>query len=473
MRATLISVLLVPQLLFAQKWVDTVYQIAIERDSIYGASLDFAGNWRELSLDIAYPVGDTAPECGRPLAVILYGGAWMGGSKDVAEVQALLKEFAKRGYVAMAPNYRLGMFQTSTDRNCNISGLGLEWNCLNMQDTAEWYRAYYRAIQDVRGAIRFMIKHAVQYQLDPNNVFVAGFSAGGFTALGVGFLDHPSEWKAFAGALPDAQRPHARYDVGCVQKFQWDTSAASMDLVRADLGSMHGSLHPGQEYSIKAVGNLFGGMFYNLLDSGSAEPPAIYGFHQPNDLIVPYYRNQTVFHGYNACAYPFCNMGIINRPHVYSSPIIRDWAQQASHPVDFYFDSTLNNTDCAGQIADPSKGGHQLDNWNRTWNMAVFFASKIDTSGCVTTHVAQMEKPSLLLYPNPSQGMLHVHCDEEILALSIQSVNGSLVKQIRMHPSRTVRVEPAELPQGVYIIEVRLASGDVLRTKWILINVAP
>ena len=469
MRFLTIALLLIPNMLFAQKWVDTTYQYNIDRDSLYGSAVDFGGNLKQLHLDIAYPTNDTPPSCGRPLVVVLYGGAWMAGNKEVTEVQSLMKDFAKRGYVAVAPNYRLGMFQTEQDRNCNISSLGLEWNCLNAQDTAEWYRAYYRAVQDAKGAVRYIIKHADVFNIDPYNVFITGFSAGGFTALGVGFLDHESEWKDFAGAIDSAKRPNNRYNVGCVQKYQWDTSVSSLDLSRPSLGSFEGNLHPNQSYTIRAVGNLFGGMLYNLLDSGSSTPPAIYGFHQPNDLIVPYRNNQQVFQGFTACAYAFCNLGIINRPIVYSTPVIRDWAKQAPNRIDVQFDSTLNNTNCAGQIAAPSKGGHQLDTWERTWNMARFFAGKIDTLACKSAFFRPAELLHINVYPNPSTGTFTVqaHNVESVRVLDMRGVEVQITTI--KHGQRNQVISLDNPTKGVFIVEVELDNQRSYRQR-IIVN---
>lgn len=288
--------LFAPFLTQAQKWVDTTYQIKVERDIAFGQVLDFAGNYETLTMDIAYPTNDTPPTCGRPLILVFYGGAWMGGDKNVNEVQRLMQDFAKRGYVAVAPNYRLGLFQTASAINCNISSLfNVEWNCLNVQDTAEWYRAYFRAIQDCKGALRYMVANRLDYNLNPQNIFTAGFSAGGFNALGVAFWDHIIERIPFMDSLKSAVTPNAIYDNRCVKKFQWDTSIASMNLIRPSLGSLDGDLnHPKYSYIIRAAGNFYGGMFFNLLENTmhNGKEPAIYGFHQPNDLIVPYKKRQ-------------------------------------------------------------------------------------------------------------------------------------------------------------------------------------
>lgn len=55
------------------------------------------------------PSNDTFPKYGRPLMIIIHGGAFIAGSKDDFIQQRMLKEFAKRGYVTASINYRLGM----------------------------------------------------------------------------------------------------------------------------------------------------------------------------------------------------------------------------------------------------------------------------------------------------------------------------------------------------------------------------
>jgi len=465
MKKLVLLYLCLPLLANAQKWVDTTYQIKIDRDSVYGTAYDFAGNLETLTMDIAYPTNDTPPICGRPLAVILYGGAWMGGSKNDNEVQRLMQDFAKRGYVAIAPNYRLGMFQTAAAWNCNISSLfNVEWNCLNAQDTAEWYRAYYRAIQDIKGAIRYS-RHLVleNAEINMQNIFVTGFSAGGFNALGVAFLDHESEWKTFANAMNTAQAPNAIYDNGCVKKYQWDTSIASMNLSRPSLGSLQGDLNlPRYPQRIRAVGNFYGGMLFNLLDSSyyGDKEPAIYSFHQPNDLIVPYKSNRKVFDGFNTCAYSVCNQGILNRPYVHSSNTIRDWCADLKNAgknyPDFYFDSTLNNTDCAGQIADPSKGGHQLDNWQRTWNMAAFFATKIDTTDCLIIDGIEQENALIFsLYPNPSFGELTINSLLEVQEIIIFASDGKEVLRQKTLNLYRNSMDISSLENGFYYVLVK------------------
>jgi len=78
--------------LSAQSWVDTVYSIQTEQDIFYGASIDFAGNTKSLLMDISYPVNDFPPSCGRPLMIIIHGGAFLAGDKSDATQGASLRK---------------------------------------------------------------------------------------------------------------------------------------------------------------------------------------------------------------------------------------------------------------------------------------------------------------------------------------------------------------------------------------------
>jgi hypothetical protein len=59
-----------------------VYAIETIENIVYGEAVDFAGVQRSLELDLSVPVNDTIPMCGRPLLVMIHGGAWIAGDKN-------------------------------------------------------------------------------------------------------------------------------------------------------------------------------------------------------------------------------------------------------------------------------------------------------------------------------------------------------------------------------------------------------
>jgi carboxylesterase type B len=120
--------------LVTPNYIDTLCQISTTTVG-YGAAVDFGGNLDSLHMDISVPTNDNTVLAGRPLIIIVHGGAFMAGNKNETTIAAMREDFAQRGYVAAAINYRLGMFQTSSNWHCNISNFGVEWDCLNQSDT--------------------------------------------------------------------------------------------------------------------------------------------------------------------------------------------------------------------------------------------------------------------------------------------------------------------------------------------------
>lgn len=168
-----------------------------------------------------------------------------------------------------------------------------------------------------------------------------------------------------------------------------------MKLQRPDLGPVEGSLHTGYNYNIKGVGNFYGELIRDIFSKYSySQAPRLYMFHQPNDLVVPY-NQQAVYQGAAYCftQWPANCQWIINRPQIKGSGGIRDMINNLTGTASILpliqFDSTLNNTDCLGQIANPALSGHAIDNiWLRTLNMAQFFAPAIDTTKpCVVVRI--------------------------------------------------------------------------------------
>jgi acetyl esterase/lipase len=398
----------------SQKWVAQTFAIQTTVDVAYGTATDFAGNLRILRMDITVPTDDTPPPCGRPLLLAIHGGSFLAGDKSEGTLQAWMKDFAKRGYTTASVNYRLGMFQTNAEVHCNVTQLfNTPWDCSNMADTAEWYRGAYRGMQDVRGAIRYFVNNRSIYNIDPQNVFLVGESAGGFIALSATFLDTLPEKPAAAYGLPDVLPPNKIYESPCVQQFKWDTTIASMQLQRPDLGPLEGTLNPSTvPYTIRGVGNFYGGLFGDLFSQNTyVLPPALYLFHQPNDLIVPF-NQARVLAGLSECFTGLGCASIINRPIVSGSTGIKtriDQLKSAGKQVpEYVFDKTNNTADCAAQIFNPALTGHAIDNYmQRTTTMAQLFASRI--AACVSSTTRPEESAlRLAVYPNPAQDIFRI-----------------------------------------------------------------
>lgn len=141
-----------------------------------------------LQMDVYQPAGDT--ETSRPVVFVFHTGNFLppvlnqqiSGTKQDSSVVEFCTEFAKRGYVAVAPNYRTGWNPLATTQPIRVLGL---------------IQAAYRGIQDARIAIRYMRNDAMngtnQYGIDPMTVTAFGMGTGGYVSLGVSTLDEYAE----------------------------------------------------------------------------------------------------------------------------------------------------------------------------------------------------------------------------------------------------------------------------------------
>lgn len=459
-KTSLIAALFIPlvSMLSAQNYVDTAYAIQSVTNLQYGTATAFAGQPTNLFLDVSYPINAPLPECGRPLVLIIHGGAFIAGSKDDAGIVALRNDFAKRGFIAASIGYRLGFFQTELNLNCNIPN----WNCLNAADEAEWIRAWYRGVQDVKGAIRFLLNQNKTFPIDASRVCLLGESAGGFIAMGVAYLDVESEKPAFCEAQPAAALPNSVYYTPCIDPSSWDIPINQMNPARPDLGGINGNLNPdAPPYTILAVANMFGGMVKDLFSEYASPAPDLYTFHQPNDLIVPFGYSR-ILAGFSDCAVGTGCVAMISRPFIYGSAAINQLRDTVSIPEAdkpfIQFDQTSNTANCLQQVLDPSVGGHQYDSyWLRTTNAAAFFASRILAQGCTSTGIT----------PRIAFQKFSVHQDETDLVvsqligageLSLYDSQGRCIFRLPVRDT-SVRVPINVHSSGVYIVAF---SGDAL-----------
>ena len=164
----MVSMLLVMNITTAQRFKSVVFN---SLDSItaveYGRALNIKGNSESLLMDLIFPQGDTMKK--RPLVVFIHGGGFQNNSRKGSYSAMVCQGFAKRGFVTATIDYRLGIENQKTE--------------------ADYANALYRAQQDGRAAIRYLKKHAAQYGIDTNQVFLTGSSAGSKTAMAIAYMD--------------------------------------------------------------------------------------------------------------------------------------------------------------------------------------------------------------------------------------------------------------------------------------------
>lgn len=268
-------------------------QYTTDRDSgvYYGSAINYRGDTVDLHMNIYYPTNDTLTR--HPLIVWVHGGGFQGGSYLAGTIHQLCDSFAARGYVTATIQYRLG-FWREYDAILGLFGEPYAW------DINEFPRAVVRATQDVKGAIRYLKGNAAQYQIDTNWVFAGGESAGGFTALHVGYMDETDR-----PAAADSQVDITHRDL-----FNNVLFRAS----RPDLGSVEGTLNQnGTSSRVRGVLNIYGAMLDTLFITDTNDP-ALHQFYILDDPIVACWGAKA-FHQIPGIYFPFS--GNTKNPFVY------------------------------------------------------------------------------------------------------------------------------------------------------------
>ena len=448
----------------AQQWIDKQYDYDSTLNIEYGTAINFNGTSTDLFMDVYTPkCANVGEQSNWPLLVFVHGGAFISGSKDDVSIQQLCKSFAKRGYITASVSYRLGFVSDDVAWNCNYPN----YECVFATDTLEWARAYYRGVQDVKGAVRYLVNRQQQFGIDTNNVFLAGESAGSFIAMGVGLMDDESERPFGTNAIADAPAPNANA-FGCSYNVN---ETFSGPVSRPDLGTISGTIEPSTvDYTIKGIGNFYGAMMGDLLQiSDPLKPkPAIYSFHRPCDIIVPISSKQALW-GLDWCmTNGYGCFAIANTPIVHGSKTISDWNVNNSYgytienhfttvnfPYDFYF----GTGSCVDQVNNPC---HAYDNkTQREGELASFFAGYV-TSGqiCQLAGINTSEN-FLEVYPNPASTHINIRTSIHSKAkVEIYNVMGELQISNQLEASSTPLIKIENLTQGYYFSKITFENGN-------------
>lgn len=112
----------------------------------------------------------------RPVLIFSYGGAWEGGKRE--DGRPLLEHFARKGYVAIGIDYRLGI------RKLKEQGVKID----STNFAASYGGAIRMGIEDLYDATRFVINHAQEWQVDTSRIVISGSSAGAINSVTAEYL---------------------------------------------------------------------------------------------------------------------------------------------------------------------------------------------------------------------------------------------------------------------------------------------
>lgn len=219
----LLAILLLPALLFAQHHrmhpgipVDSSYNLPDQvvkmtpkypfiRPAIFAPSdsvrvfsnivyASIAG--RPLHLDVFLPT--FLPGVKKPVVVLVHGGGWRSGNKDMEHYMASV--YARNGIAAVCVEYRLSM-----------------------------EALYPAAIQDIKTALRWVRYSSRRYGFDPTRVALHGESAGGQLASLIGSWNVPVPKYQTTSYVQFSDKVQAVVDVDGVQAFLHPVSSENGD----------------------------------------------------------------------------------------------------------------------------------------------------------------------------------------------------------------------------------------------------
>lgn len=145
------------------RYIDPVF------DSISSKTYIYSVKGRDtLKLDVYEPENDSLMK--RPLFVIVHGGGFNSGTRNVNSLINLAENVAKKGYVVTSIDYRL--LKKGDFFGCNLAA-------------NKKLKVYNNAADDLLSALEYIVKYKTNFRIDESKIIVLGISAGAETALNV------------------------------------------------------------------------------------------------------------------------------------------------------------------------------------------------------------------------------------------------------------------------------------------------
>ena len=146
----------------------------------------------DLFMDVYNPASGsntTAFGLEKPTVIFMFGGGFIGGTRDDADYHKWFRQMTENGYRVISIDYRLGL------KGSNKVGVAQ----VNVLD-----KAIHMAVEDLFSATNFILDNADQFGVRPDNIVISGSSAGAISAMQAEYeLANRTSW---AQVLPEGFR---------------------------------------------------------------------------------------------------------------------------------------------------------------------------------------------------------------------------------------------------------------------------
>lgn len=448
-----------------------------------------------MTFNLYQPVNDT--EGNRPLVIIVHTGNFLPryinrsatGDKTDNAVVELSTRFAKRGYVAAAPRYRLGWNPTSSDPIVRVQTL------LN---------AVYRSIHDIQTCVRFFKKDAATtntYKINPNKIILVGVGSGGYVTNAYVTLDKQSET--------------------ALDKFQDGNGNSVVDpAVVGDVNGQGGTWnqynHAGYTNKVAMTINM-GGALGDISWMEGGEVPMV-GFHCWKDVFAPYDSgtvivpttgdvvvdvhgtrtmikkavalgnnallvNATYSDAVSTRGYSLNAKAVAEGLYEFRTPPTPAGSEEGS-PWDWWDSATVVST--ATFYGIPSSGTgpngapnnlHQsglINNPNMSETKGKTYIDTIMAYSLPRIYTAVITQPlgidenaagsnAVNVFPNPVTANFSVTVSKQVRSVSVLDLNGKLVRTWNNLNTNTATLERGDIAAGVYLVKITTDAGEYAR----------
>ena len=519
------------------RYVDEITQdVSVSPNVLYGTNIGIitqAPAQENLYMDVYEPMGDTVSN--RPVVIILHTGSFLPaiingqptGSKTDNAVVAMCEGFAKKGYVAIAPNYRLGWNPISPSEDVRRSTL---------------IQAAYRSLQDVKTAVRFLRKSVIDgdnpYGVG-DKIAVGGFGTGGYISLSLATLNNYEEELLLPKFIDTSEETIAIFGQPMpyiIQEMLGNFEATDYGFVPMILGedTVPTNIpfcipnHVGYNSAVDMVFNAGGALpEISWLEAGEVPIASMQNIADPDapyaegNVIVPTtgefvivahgsqliqenstaYGNNDVFNGLstsltdawysngdgaaNAAVAGHDDLpglfGIIT-PEPSTTPTVCgfemaqnapwDWWDNDSYgaTADVYHDQTPGTMGCLALLSNPDmseeKGLAFVNMLSEFFTPRVFAALNVD-GGIESPILAneELELFNLSIFPNPAKNELRISTNTEISSYDLYDLTGKLIFNNMNVNSNTATIYRNGLNSGLYLTKITDANGNSVIRK--------
>lgn len=467
------------------RYLDEVFSnVTVDTGIVYGQNYEYFTAFAQLKplvMDVYRPAGDTATN--RPIVLLSHNGSFLpealthalvglcfSGRKDSSMVE-MCKRFARRGYVAVSFDYRLGWAATSSDQ---------------ITRTKTIVQAVYRAMQDAKTLVRYFkndfANNSNSYGVDTGKIVIGGSNSGAYVALAASSFNDTAELNNIK--FVDIHGSFVKQDtLGDFDGFGGTTNhdnypgISSRFQCALSLGGAVGDtgwIQPGETPIIAFHGVSESSTKYNtgIVNTSTGQP--VIEVSGPGDFMrfVDAYGNNSAFEPNNFAQGPPNQNGLGQQTT--SIEGLYPFYGRKFEPWNWY-DTACYNSSASMQGLNPGSSitsGNKYVDTIMNYTLPRLYKLLIDHSYTGPTGITEVtNRIAMAVYPNPAANELNLSVSNDAQPISnirLTDLTGRVVKEINHVNTYIQKIDVSGLQQGIYTVSIVLNDGTFASKKVII-----